>query len=269
VGSVYSADNDAVYDGISRPGVRLVSFASILKTQLFPLAELLQEILDLCSRGMAAPVELEFAADPGPVDSARQDFAILQIRPLVVGREEVKLDLHLEDPERVLVFSEHVLGNGRIDEICDIILVRPDRFDRTHTPETALEIRKLNEKMQAEGRPYLLIGPGRWGSRDRWLGIPVVWSDISWARVIVETELSDLKVEPSQGSHFFHNLTSFEVGYFTAHESDAKTQVNWDWLGEQAPVEETQFLRHLRLDRPLEIYLDGRHSRGVVLRPKG
>ena len=266
VASTYMADNDAVYDGISRPGVRLITMAGVLKTDRFPLPALLGELLGLGSRGMASPVEIEFAAQPGG-GSEPAEFALLQIRPLVVGREEIDIDARLAEGGRTIIRSDAVMGNGAVEGVRDLIFVHPDRFDRGRTPDVAREIRALNEKLAAEGRNYLLLGPGRWGSRDRWLGIPVAWADISWARVIVETGMADIAVEPSQGSHFFHNLTSFEVGYFTAHEGKAGALVNWDWLLEQPVAEETGFLRHLRLERPLAVYLDGRHGRGVVLEP--
>ena len=267
VASTYMPDNHAVYDGISRAGVRLVTMAGILKTGAFPLPELLGDVLELGSRGMATPVEIEFAANPQATAERSAEFAILQIRPMVVGREAVDLDGQADDAAQVIIYSESVLGNGRIEDLTDIVYVRPDSFDRTYTPEVALELRYMNERLQQEGGYYLLIGPGRWGSRDRWLGIPVSWPDINWSRVIVETEMADIKVEPSQGSHFFHNLTSFEVGYFTAHAGKAGAKVDWEWLLAQPHAQETKFLRHVKLDKPLRILLDGREGKGVVLRP--
>ncbi len=265
VGSVYMPDNDAVYDGISRAGVRLVTMAGVLKNNVFPLADIVNDVLEMGSGGMAAPVEIEFAANPLPDKAGRTDFAILQIRPLVMGREEVDLEDKLTDLSRVLIYSEQVLGNGVSSEISDIVVVTPETFDRSATPEVARQIGLLNQRLQDEGKPYLLVGPGRWGTRDRWLGIPVAWADISWARVIVETEMVDIQVEPSQGNHFFHNLTSFEVGYFTANTSDANASVNWEWLLSQPLEEETTFLRHVSLEQPLSVYIDGRRGRGAVL----
>jgi CheY-like chemotaxis protein len=264
VASTYMADNDAVYDGISRKGVRLVTMAGLLKGP-FPLPSLLQDVLELGSRGMSAPVEIEFAANPCPTDR-EPEFAILQIRPMVVGRDSVRLDDHLKDPDRVVIYSEAVLGNGAIGDIHDVIYVRPDTFDRGLTPDVALELRGMNARLEREGVHYALIGPGRWGSRDRWLGIPVVWADINGSRVIVETEMADLPVEPSQGSHFFHNLTSLEVGYFTAHVGHANARVDWEWLFAQSPAEETQYLRRIRLTDPLSVAMDGRKGHGVILR---
>jgi len=223
-------------------------------------------VLELGSRGMAAPVELEFAANLA-ADGQRAEFALLQIRPLVVGREEISVEREALDEERLLLYSEQVLGNGRLDQIRDVVMVRPDVFSREMTPQVALEVREMNRRLAEQERPYLLIGPGRWGTRDRWLGIPVAWTDISWARAIVETDMEGIQVEPSQGSHFFHNMTSYEVGYFSAHEKQRGTFIHWDWLNSQEPAAETDTLRHLELDEPLEIVLDGRHGRGAVLKP--
>ena len=265
IASTYMADNDAVYDGISRDGVRLVTGAGLLKGGIFPLPSLLQDVLELGSRGMSSPVEIEFAANPCPPER-EPEFAILQIRPMLVGRESVRLDDHLNDPDRVVMYSEAVLGNGTIEGINDIIYVRPDTFDRGSTPDVALELRGMNARLEQEGANYALIGPGRWGSRDRWLGIPVVWADINGSRVIVETDMADLPVEPSQGSHFFHNLTSLEVGYFTAHAGHANARIDWEWLFAQPHSEETKYLRRISLTEPLRVVMNGREGRGAILR---
>jgi hypothetical protein len=268
LGSTYMPDNDAVYDGISRDGVRLVTFAHILKSDWFPLSDILEKVLDLGSRGMAAPVEIEFAANPESEGDKRPEFALLQIRPLVVGREEMHVDRESLDSNRLLIYSEHALGNGRLDGIQDIVLVREDVFQRESTPEIALAVRNLNRKLADEKRPYLLVGPGRWGTRDRWLGIPVAWTDISWARAVVETEMEGIRVKPSQGSHFFHNMISNEVAYFSALEGERESYLKLELLV-GAPVEqETELLRHIRLDKPLDILLDGHRGIGAVLLPK-
>jgi len=268
LGSTYMPDNDAVYDGISRPGIRLVTFAHVLKSNWFPLADILQKVLAMGSRGMAAPVEIEFAANPECESGQRAEFALLQIRPLVVGREEMRVDPDELDEKRLLLYSEHSLGNGSIEGILDIVLVRGDAFQREKTQGIALEVRNMNRKLAAEGRPYLLVGPGRWGTRDRWLGIPVLWTDINLARAVVETEMEGVRVEPSQGSHFFHNMTSNEVGYFSALEGGGGNVLHLERLRDEPLEEETEFLRHYRLARPLEVLLDGHRSRGAVLLPK-
>jgi hypothetical protein len=193
---------------------------------------------------------------------------MLQIRPLVVGREEIRVERSELDEERLLLFSEHSLGNGSIAGIQDIVFVREDVFQREKTQEVALEVRNMNRKLSDEGHHYLLIGPGRWGTRDRWLGIPVVWTDIAFACAVVETEMEGVKVKPSQGSHFFHNMTSNEVGYFSALEGERESFIDLEKLESTTVKEETEFLRHIRLDKPLEILLDGHRGRGAVLLPK-
>ncbi len=172
----------------------------------------------------------------------------------------------LEDPRTVI--STHVaLGNGHYDDIRDIVLVDRERFDRGRTPEIAAEVGGLNDKLVAEGRPYLLVGPGRWGSSDRWLGVPVSWVEISGAAVIVETDLDDFKVTPSQGTHFFQNLTSFQVGYLTVNQTSGGGVLDWSWFESLKSDSETEFLRHIRLDEPLDVRIDGRNSCGVAFRP--
>ena len=268
LGSTYSADNDAVYDGISRTGVRLVTFAHILKSQWFPLPEILKEVLDIGTHGMGAPIEVEFAANPEPLPDEEPEFALLQIRPLVVGREEVQVERDSFPQEEILLYSENALGNGLDESIRDIVYVRPGAFDRSLTGNVARDIRDMNRKLSQSGRHYLLIGPGRWGSQDPWLGIPVAWSDISWARAIVETELEDIVVEPSRGSHFFHNMTSNEVSYFTAHAGLPGLHLDRAWLDAQPAEEESELLRHVHLTGSLRVLLDGRRGHGVVLKPE-
>ncbi|MDP6462059.1 MAG: hypothetical protein QGH59_09780, partial [Gemmatimonadota bacterium] len=166
--------------------------------------------------------------------------------------------------DRILVRSVQALGNGRIPGIRDIVLVRMDRFEREKTVEIAAQVGKMNEKLQGADRPYILLGPGRWGTADRWLGIPVSWQQISGARAILECDLDDLVVEPSQGTHFFQNMTSYGIGYFTVHEA-AGGFVDWDWLAGLPAEEETEWLRHIRLPDPLEVLIDGKKGEGAIL----
>ena len=267
VGSVYSHENNAVYDGIWRPGVRLVTFAHVLKSNLFPLAEVLQLLLELGTRSMSCPVEIEFATVLGDGKTRPHQFGFLQIRPLADGyvAPEIKPEL-LADPEAFCA-TNVALGNGRINGLQDIVYVPPSRFDRSKTVNIAAEIGSLNNKLQLEDRPYLLIGPGRWGSADHWLGIPVRWEQISRARVIVETDLEDFKVTPSQGTHFFQNLTSFQVGYLTVNQAEGEGRLDWDWLDSLPASSETTHVRHLRLAAPLTVLIDGRTSHAVILKP--
>ena len=265
VASTYSRQNDSVVDGVSREGVRLVTCAPLLKGHVGPFAEPIQLLIDLGVRGLSGPVEIEFAMnlEPGPDES--REFAFLQIRPLPVVDTGDERGLAGFDPAEVLVRSGNALGHGRIADVRDVVAVRRDVFQRERTIEVAAEVGRMNERLVAEGRPYLLIGPGRWGSSDRWLGIPVGWSQISGARVILECDLADVAVEPSQGTHFFQNMTSYGVGYFHVHARDGGF-LDDAWLDALPAHEETRWLRHLRLEEPLEVLIDGRRREGIILK---
>jgi CheY-like chemotaxis protein len=267
VGSTYSPENEAVYDGIARPGTRLVTFAPMLKHEIFPLAEILSVLLEISSRGMNRPAEIEFAvrlndeaADPG-------EFGFLQMRPLVVRRETEDQRIDDAPRERILCHSPRVLGNGRLDDVRDLVVVEMQRFDRAHSREAAEQIARLNAELVAEGAPYVLIGVGRWGSMDPWLGIPVRWEEIAGARAIVEAGLRDVRLEPSQGSHFFQNLTAFEVGYFTVNEDAGEGFVDWDWIAEQPAVADLGWVRRIRFVEPLVVKMNGRRNEGVIYKP--
>lgn len=268
VGSTYSADNHAVYDGLSRTGAPLVSFAPILKQAAFPLAEILTEVMKISEDAFGRPVEIEFAARlTGSADSMT-DFAILQVRPLSVSPDGETLSFEEVEPDRVLCQTSTVLGNGRIDDLRDVVVVEVHRFERGRSREVAKDVAAFNAKLSAEGTPYVLIGVGRWGSRDPWLGIPVDWDQISGARVIVEAGFQDFRVTPSQGSHFFQNLAAFHVGYFTANPDIGEGSVDWQWLTAQPAVEKRGCVRHLRFPSPLPVLMDGRTGRGVILKPE-
>ncbi|MBC7294425.1 MAG: hypothetical protein H5T84_10075 [Thermoleophilia bacterium] len=189
------------------------------------------------------------------------------MRPLAMSRELQELEVDDVDPHEVLCRSTRVLGNGKIAHIRDVVMVDYYRFDRARSREIAAEIARLNAELVAEGIPYILIGLGRWGSADPWLGIPVTWEQISGARVIVEGGLKDVPVTPSQGSHFFQNLTSFRVGYFTVNPQAGDGFLDWDWLGAQEPLRKTNFVRHLRFAEPLVVKINGKRQRGVILKP--
>ena len=268
VGSTYVHDNEAVVDGISRPGKRVVTFAPILRHGILPLPAILELLLGLGSSGMGAPVEIEFAISMSVPSGHPREFAVLQIRPLVLSTEPVQLSPEEWDPGRLVCWSQKALGNGAIGDIRDIVYVDIRRFERSHTVDVAAEVSALNQKLVAEHRPYLLVGMGRWGSLDPWLGIPVRWDQIAGARVIVEAGFKDVVVEPSQGSHFFHNITSFMVGYFTVGSNTAEGFVDWEWLFEQSPVESLAYTRHLRFDVPLNVTIDGQHNRGIIRKPE-
>jgi CheY-like chemotaxis protein len=267
LGSTYSAENHAVYDGLSRPGVRLVTFAPILKLGVFPLAEILSVLLDVGSRGMNRPAEIEFAGRVSVDPNTPHEFGFLQMRPLVPAHETENLDLGEAPTEALVCRSSSVMGNGIIDSIRDVVVVDFHRFDRSMSRAAAAEIARFNHELSNAGRPYLLIGVGRWGSTDPWLGIPVSWDQIAGARVIVESGFRDFRVTPSQGSHFFQNLTSFQVGYFTLNADVGEGFIDWDWLASHPAEGELRFVRHLRFEEPLVVKMNGRRNQGLIYKP--
>ena len=260
VGSVYSPEDETVYDGISRPGPRLVTFAHVLKHDVFPLAELLKYVLDVGREAMGCHVEMEFA-----VDLSERVFYVLQMRPMTALENAVKVDIRGLDLESSVCHSSRALGHGLIDDLADIVYVKPAAFDPAQSREIAREIGDINNKLRAEGRSYILIGPGRWGSADPWLGIPVRWGQISAAKLIVETTLPDFIVDPSFGTHFLHNVTALGIGYFTINHLTGDGRIDWPWLASRKAVSESERLRHVRLAKPLDVRIDGRSGEGVVL----
>jgi len=265
--STYSRENDSVYDGISFSGPRIVNFAHILKNDIFPLAKILIDLLKLSSEAMNCAVEMEFAAILDAQNALPGQFSILQVRPLVVQDELVKVELDDHQKEVAFCFSDRVLGNGISQTIRDIVFVKPDTFDAAKNPQIAVDVGKLNFRLQEAGTPYLLIGPGRWGSTDPWLGVPVKWSQISGVKVVVEASLPNMNVDPSQGSHFFQNMTSLRIGYFTVPMDRAHGFIDWSWLETLPVADETSFLKHVCLPQPLTVMIDGRKSQGVILKP--
>lgn len=266
VGSTYSADNDRIYTGVGRKGARIVTFAPILKAHTFPLDEILQYFLDLGSRAMNVPVEVEFAAEISNDPQTPNEFRLLQIRPMKVAHTFEDVSIYEQDDERVLCRSDQALGNGRIEDIRDIVYVRNEDFKRENMVRMVDEVGRFNQHFKDTDIPYMLIGPGRWGTTDRWLGIPVKWDQISSARVMVEADYGDFVVEPSFGTHFFQNLITFSIAYLTVNSSNQMCSLDWDWLNALEPVSETEFIRHVRLDQPLEVLIDGRSSKAVVVR---
>jgi hypothetical protein len=268
VGSTYSPDDDRIHEGIARAGIRVVTFSPILRGKLFPLPQILELVLDMGTWGMGTPVEVEFAANLNVPAGRPREFALLQMRPLVIHREQEALAIDDADPARVVCRSSQVLGNGVMDDIRDVVLVDVHAYDRGRSREVAQEVRQFNARLIAEGRPFLLVGVGRWGSLDPWLGIPVTWEDIAGARAIVETGFREFAVTPSQGSHFFHNITSFMVGYFTVNDRTGTDRFDWDWFLGQPAQETRAFTRLIRLAAPLKITINGHQGRGIILRPE-
>jgi hypothetical protein len=266
VGSTYSRENDAVVDSVAADGPKLVTFAPVLKSEVMPLSALLSELSDLGREAMGSNIEMEFAGtrDPG---TGETEFCILQMRPMVSRTAARRVDMSGVAPEKVICSSGAALGNGEVRGVSDIVYVRPDSFSPSKTREIAEQISGLNRLLQDESRPYLLIGPGRWGSSDPFLGVPVSWHQISGSRVIVEASYGDFSVDPSYGTHFFHNVTSLGLGYLTINSFRSDGGINWRWLESQQPAGETAHVRHLRLERPLDIRIDGWTGRGLAALP--
>ena len=264
VASTYLADDDRIVAGVSRPGPRIVDFAPLLKADLVPMTRLISELLDRGRELLATPVEIEFAMTfrdhPGP---AR--FGFLQIRPMADAYSPVQVEVDELSSPGALVASESALGNGDVDTIRDIVYVRPQHFEPAQAKAIAGDLQALNRTLTLAGRPYMLVGLGRWGSSDPSAGIPVDFAQISGARVIVESAFPEADLMLSQGSHFFHNITSFRVLYLAVSDL-RKGRVDWDWLDAQPAIAQTDRLRHLWLPAPLRVKVDGRTSRGVVLR---
>jgi hypothetical protein len=265
--STYDPARERVVPGLGVRGPRVLDFAPLLVLQEFPLNEVIKTLLQAAENALGANVEIEFAVtfheQRGEQPHARLGF--LQVRPMVVSDQLVEVTAEdLSDP-CAIVASEVVMGNGIDDTIQDIVFVRPEHFLPLHSLVVAEQLSTINRELRDQGRPFLLIGFGRWGSTHPSLGIPVDWSQISGARAIVEATLPEMNVELSQGSHFFHNLSSFRASYFMV-QHDCGYRIDWDWLNRQTIVQETEFVRHVRPEGTLSVRVDGRTARGVVLR---
>lgn len=268
ISSTYDARNDIIREGYYPNGRKLITFANILHHDYFPLAPLLQQVLKNGQQEMRRPVEIEFAATLSPDKQKYGTFYVLQIRPIVDSTAILEEDLTQIPDANVLLRSHNSLGHGVMDDIKDVIYVKTTAFNAANNTAIAEEIARMNQHMLDEKRHYILVGPGRWGSSDSWLGIPVKWPHISAARVIVEAGLKNYRVDPSQGTHFFQNLTSFGVGYFTINSFMNDGVFQEEYLNQQEAVEETTYLRHVRFTDALQVKMDGKKKQGVVMLPK-
>ena len=265
--STYDPYDQIIRDGYYPGGRKILSFVNILQHDVFPLADTLDQILRIGQQEMGRPVEIEFAVNMDPSDHTRATFYLLQIRPIVDNKEIMDEDLSLVKNEGTILSSTSVLGHGIVGDVQDIIYVKTGAFNSSNNQLIAYEIEKMNRSFTDQEKGYVLVGPGRWGSSDSWLGIPVKWPHISNARVIVECGLENYRVDPSQGTHFFQNLTSFGVGYFTVNPFKGDGWFDEAFLNAQPAVEETEYLRHVHFDAPITIKMDGKKSLGVVLKP--
>ncbi len=263
VGSTYIASDDRIVDSIrSEGGSRLVTFAPVLKHERFPLARILDHVLKTCEGFLASPVEMEFAINVD-IESGERKFAILQVRQLLDESVDIDIDLDEVDRNMSVCVSSKSLGNGVIDGIEDVVYIHPERMDRMRTMDLVPIVEEVDAMLRSRDRPYLLIGPGRWGTSDPSLGIPAQWNQIMGAKTIVEVPMSDIHVDPSQGTHFFQNIVTFNIGYLTIVEGD---MIDWDWLDSHDPEIDEMGLRHVRLDGALKVILDSRDSEAIVVR---
>ena len=266
--STYDPYDQVIRDGYYPGGRKILSFVNVLQHEVFPLADTLDQILHVGQDEMGRPIEIEFAVNIDPQNLGFATFYLLQVRPIVDNKEVMEEDLTLVEQEDTILTSTNVLGHGIVTDVQDIIYVKTGAFCSSNNQSIAYDIEKMNRQFTGEEKNYVLVGPGRWGSSDSWLGIPVKWPHISNARVIVECGLENYRVDPSQGTHFFQNLTSFGVGYFTINPFKGDGWFDEGYLNSLPAVEETEYLRHVRFDKPVVIKMDGKKSLGVVLKPE-
>ncbi len=265
--SVWDNNDDRIRDGLDSPGPRIVNFRNVLKYDQFPLARILEHLLELIRVAMETPVEIEFAVnlDKDP-HNGKPTFTLLQIKHQLIDNSEVNLQAADLDPASLFLFSERCVGNGLVEGIRDIVWVDPEGFDKFETPLLATQLELLNDRFRAQGGKYVLLGPGRWGSNDRHLGIPITWSMISCAQVIVEYAMENFQADASLGSHFFHNVTSLNIGYFTVPYPRGASILDWDWLRTQPELSRSGCLVHTQLKEPVHIVMDGRRSASAIFK---
>jgi hypothetical protein len=263
--SVYNANNDRVEPGLAAYGPRIINFADILQYNYAPLAETISVLLNAVKEAFGSPVEIEYAVDLERSQNGLPTFYLLQIKPLIGNQLTQNIVVDKMDKTQMALFTRSSLGNGEVKDVKDVIFVDTSAFNKLKTIEMAVEIEKLNNMMIKANRPYILIGPGRWGSRDRFVGIPVNWSQISNAKVIVEISLDNYPLDSSLGSHFFHNVTSMNIGYFSIKHSSPTDFIRWDVLNRQRVVHKTNFFKHVQFNKPLTILMDGRLKTSAVI----
>jgi CheY-like chemotaxis protein len=266
--STYDYLNNVIRDGIHESGKKIITFSNILNHNVFPLAEILQTLLKISQREMNNPIEIEFAVNLDPPPGLPKIFNFLQIRPIVESDQTGDVKFEKIKSENAIIISDSALGNGILKGLSDLVYVKPETFDPSKNKNIALDIEKINTKFRNEGRNYVLIGPGRWGSTDPWLGIPANWPQISQARLIVESGLKNYRIDPSQGTHFFQNLTSFRVGYFTINPDINDGYYDLQFLNNSKAYYESEYIRHIRFNNPLTVIIDGKNRKGAVIKPE-
>lgn len=264
VSSIYDMDNNIIRDGLDHSGKKIVTFSKILNYGTFPIAEIISDLLNISSKALNNPVEIEFAANLDTPEGEPAIFNYLQVRPIVANTDQSLVDLEKVDTDKLILYSKKAMGNGMITDIHDVIYIKPKVFDPARNRGLVNELEVLNNQFVNSGRNYILIGPGRWGSTDPWLGIPVKWTHISSARLIVEAGLENYRVDPSQGTHFFHNLTSFGVGYMSINPHIRDGKCDFEYLDGLSSEYESEKIRHVHSEEPFVIQIDGRTNKGAI-----
>lgn len=258
VASTWNFEDGRLDPGIMSRGPRVINFANILQFETYPLARAIKHILNVSNEALEAPVEIEFAVDIDNEGSSSPVFYLLQLKHMLRDSDEFSINKSDIKRDQLMLYADNGMGNGRIEEIADVVWIDPDVFDKSCTEEMALEVQALNVKLRESGRRYILLGPGRWGTRDRWLGIPITWPQASYAKVIVEYSLEGFRVDASMGSHFFHNVTTMNIGYFSVRQDSGEGFIDWNWLRSQPVAEKLKYFTHTRLDCGLGVLMDGR-----------
>jgi hypothetical protein len=256
-----------IRDSFSKEGPHLITFSGVLKYDVFPLTSILIDILSAGEKSMGSPVEIEFAVNFDSSGKKPPVFAIIQIRPLVITQEQANITWDNIEVEKksTFIFSNQVLGNGVINTIKDIVYVSSETFDSSKTVDIAEEVGKINKTLL--GKPYLLIGPGRWGTQDPWLGIPVAWKDISNVKIMVETQFENFIIKPTQGTHFFQNIISRGIGYINITLKKQEGKIDWKWLNNQKIEKQLNFVKHVKFSKPLTVKLDGKNGKALITKP--
>lgn len=262
--SVYNSENDTITPGTRQNGPRILNFANILKYEYIPLAKTINLVLDIVKEAMGTPVEIEYAIDLTKDENGKASFYLLQIKPLIGNADDYHISLKDIKIEDSILYTEKGMGNGSIKGVYDIVYVKGETFDKSKTVEISKEIELVNDFLKTTRDGYVLIGPGRWGSRDRFIGIPVAWPQISFAKVIVETDLQNFPLDASSGSHFFHNVTSMNIGYCSVQYSKPNNLINWSKIENQEVIHELEYVKHVRFKKPLNIKMDGRKRITVI-----
>jgi hypothetical protein len=263
--SVYNLANDRIEVGLSIPGPRILNFANILKYDYIPLAETIDLMLNTIKEALGSPVEIEYAVDLTPTVNNLPSFYLLQVKPLTGSQQSYNVDLSVLDKSKMVLYTESSLGNGEITDIQDVIFINAENFDKLRTLDMVGEVELLNNSLKRHNRQYILIGPGRWGTRDQFLGIPVNWAQISNAKVIIEISLANYPLDSSLGSHFFHNVTSMNIGYFSVHDSSWTDFIRWENLKRQKVVNRTKYFIHVRFSKPLSILMNGKMKTAAII----